>query len=141
MRSFKRKRVHHLTTLVKAKSTSRSKGLLKRHAIHGLESFLLSDQKLLPLRRQITFKMIISSHPQFHLSLKNFDMSAAYKSPLSHGLAGISSIGRTPLIFVPAGVKSTPKPDNHVFNFRFTNQMDLNCNPSQLQDTHGIILG
>ena len=52
--------------------------------------------------------MIVSSHPQFHLSQKNFDMSAVYKSHFQswfgreyHQLAGHG----TPLIFVPAGVK------------------------------------
>ena len=59
-----------------------------------------------PLRKQRTLKMIASSHPQFHLSKKNFDMSAVYKSRSQSWLGRlISSIGRTPLIFVPAGVK------------------------------------
>ncbi|KAI6659792.1 hypothetical protein LOD99_10647 [Oopsacas minuta] len=46
MRSFKRKRVHHLSVLVKGKRVTRSKGLLNRHAIHGLESFVFTDEKL-----------------------------------------------------------------------------------------------
>ena len=106
MRSFKRKRVHHLTTLVKAKRTSRSKGLLKRHAIHGLESFLFSDEKLFTIEEATNPQndRIISS------SVSSIPEELRYvnhiQKPLSVMVwAGISSIGRTPLIFVPVGVK------------------------------------
>ncbi|KAI6655362.1 hypothetical protein LOD99_2197 [Oopsacas minuta] len=106
MRSFKRKRVHHITTLVKAKRASRSKGLLKRHAIHGLNSFLFSDEKLFTIEEATNPQndRIISS------SISSIPEELRYVSRIQKPLsvmvwAGISSIGRTPLIFVPAGVK------------------------------------
>ena len=105
MRSFKRKRVHHLTTLVKAKRTSRSKGLLKRHAIHGLESFLFSDEKLFTIEEATNTQngRIISSSVS---SIPELRYVNRIQKPLSVMVwAGISSIGRTPLIFVPVGVK------------------------------------
>ncbi|KAI6658708.1 hypothetical protein LOD99_10966 [Oopsacas minuta] len=106
MRPFKRKRVHHITTLVKANRTSRSKGLLKRNAIHGLKSFLFSDEKLFTSEEATNPQndRIISS------SISTIPEELRYVSRIQKPLsvmvwAGISSIGRTPLIFVPAGVK------------------------------------
>ncbi|KAI6655696.1 hypothetical protein LOD99_1836 [Oopsacas minuta] len=46
MRSFKRKTVHFLSSKIMGKRLVRSKGLLKRHTVYGINNILLSDEKL-----------------------------------------------------------------------------------------------
>ena len=80
MRSFKRKRVHHLTALVKEKELREARDCLRGTRSMVSNHFCSQMRNYSPLRRQRTLKMIVSSLPQFHLSQKNFDMSAVYKS-------------------------------------------------------------
>ena len=57
MKSFKRKKVHFLTDKIKGKRLVKSKDLLKRHAIHGMNNILFSDEKLFTIEEASKLKM------------------------------------------------------------------------------------
>ncbi|KAI6647895.1 hypothetical protein LOD99_8356 [Oopsacas minuta] len=88
------------------KRLSRSKGLLSRFATQGLDRVLLSDEKLFTVEQASNrqndriLSTCISAIPEKYRFVKRV------QKPLSvMVLAGISSVGRTPLVFVPSGVK------------------------------------
>ena len=106
MHSFKRKRIHFLTDKVQAKRLERCKGQLRRHVIRDLENIVFSDKKI------FTIEEVLNPQNDRIISHKasTIDPSLKYlprvQKPLSVMVwAGISAVGRTPLIFVPAGVK------------------------------------
>ncbi|KAI6658361.1 MhmaT1 transposase [Oopsacas minuta] len=87
MYSFKRKKVHHLTDQVKQKRMSRCKGLLERHEVTNSQN----DRIISATRASIPEKYRY--------------MSCIQKPHSVMVWAGVSATGRTPLIFVPPGVK------------------------------------
>ena len=104
--SYKRRKVHFLTKSMKVKRLSRSKCLLSRFATHGLDQVLFSDEKL------FTIEEVSNSQNDRILSSSSSTIPEKYRyvqrtqKPLSVMVwAGISSVGRTPLVFVPSGVK------------------------------------
>ena len=89
MRSFKRKKVRHLSALAKLKRASRRKLLLNRHAAHDIEN-LFSDNKLFTIEEATSSQndLIIS----FSLSIiqERFKYVGQIQTPLrnpSHQLA------------------------------------------------------
>ena len=106
MRSFKRKRIPFLTDKVQAKRLERCKGQLRRHVIRDLENIVFSNEKI------FTIEQALNPQNDRIISHKASTIDSALKyvprvqKPLSVMVwAGISAVGRTPLIFVPAGVK------------------------------------
>ena len=106
LRSFKRKKVHFLSKQIREKRKSRSKILLNRLANQGLERVVFSDEKLFTIEEatnvqndRILAKTYSSIPEQHHF------VSRAQKPSSVMVWAGISAVGRTPLIFVPSGVK------------------------------------
>ena len=104
--SYKRRKVHLISTLVREKRLSRSKGLLKRFANFGLDQVLFSDEKL------FTVEEVSNSQNDRILSQSlstipdKFRYVKRVQKPLSVMVwAGVSAVGRTPLVFVPPGVK------------------------------------
>ncbi|KAI6651278.1 hypothetical protein LOD99_5426 [Oopsacas minuta] len=102
MYSFKRKKVHHLTDQVKQKRMSRCKGLLERHANHGLETILFSDEKIFTIQEVTNSQnhRIISATRSSILEKYRY-VSRIQKPQSVMVWAGVSVTGRTPLIFVP----------------------------------------
>ena len=106
LRSFKRKKVHFLSKQIREKRKSRSKILLNRLANQGLERVVFSDEKLFTIEEATNTQndrilaKTSSSIPEQHLFV-----SRAQKPSSVMVWAGISAVGRTPLIFVPSGVK------------------------------------
>ena len=103
---FKRKKVHFLSELVKKKRLLRSKALLARHATGGFENIIFSDEKIFTIaeatnaQNDCVISTTISEIPD------KFRYISRKMKPLSVMIwAGVSAVGRTPLIFVPAGVK------------------------------------
>ena len=106
MKSFKMKKVHFLTDKIKGKRLVKSKGLLKRHAIHGMNNILFSDEKLFTIEEASNAQndRIISSSA--HSIPEELHYVARVQKPLSVLVwAGVSGIGRTSLVFVPPGAK------------------------------------
>ena len=106
MKSFKRKKVHFLTDNIKGKRLVKSKGLSKRHAIHGMNNILFSDEKLFTIEEASNAQndRIISSNA--HSIPEELHFVARVQKPLSVMVwAGVSGIGRTSLVFVPPGAK------------------------------------
>ena len=106
MRSFRRKKVHFLTEKIKGKRLVKSKGLLKRHAVHGINKILFSDEKLFTIEEASNAqndRIIASSARAIPEELRYV---GRVQKPLSVMVwAGISGIGRTPLVFEPPGAK------------------------------------
>ena len=85
---------------------SRSKSLLKRFATFGLDQVLFSDKKIFTVEEvpnsqndRILSQSISTIHDKFRYVKR-------VQKPLSVMVwAGVSAVGRTPLVFVPPGVK------------------------------------
>ena len=106
MHSFKRRKIHFLTEKVKAKRLERCKGQLRKHVTHDLLNIIFTDEKI------FTIEEALNSQNDRIISYKASTIDPALKylprvqKPLSVMVwAGISAVGRTPLIFVPSGVK------------------------------------
>ncbi|KAI6650840.1 Transposase [Oopsacas minuta] len=104
--SFKKRKVHFLSDKIKTKRLSRSKVLHTRFAAQGLDRVLFSDKKL------FTVEQAFNRQNDRILSKSTSTIPDEYRyvkrvqKPLSLMVwAGVSSVGRTPLVFVPAGVK------------------------------------
>ena len=106
MCSFKGKKVHYLSATVKEKRLRRSKELLKRHALHGLNSILFSDEKIFTIQEATNSqndRIIASSTSSIEEKFRYVGRTQKPKSVMVW--AGVSAIGRTQLIFVPPGMK------------------------------------
>ena len=106
MKSFKRKNAHFLTEKIKEKRLVRSKGLLQRHAIHGINNILFTDEKLFTIEESSNRQNDrIISHSSDTIP-EEVRYVTRIQKPLSVMVwAGVSGIGRTPLVFVPQGAK------------------------------------
>eukprot|EP00800_Vazella_pourtalesii_P015855 TRINITY_DN4383_c0_g1_i5.p1 TRINITY_DN4383_c0_g1~~TRINITY_DN4383_c0_g1_i5.p1 ORF type:complete len:293 (-),score=7.56 TRINITY_DN4383_c0_g1_i5:556-1434(-) len=106
LKSFKRRTVHFLSDKIIQKRLVRSKGLLTRLATQQLDNILFSDEKLFTIEEATNeqndriLAPTSSSIPEKHLYVKR-----TQKPQSVMVWAGISAKGRTPLIFVPVGVK------------------------------------
>ncbi|KAI6649879.1 MhmaT1 transposase [Oopsacas minuta] len=106
----KRKEIHFLSELVKTKLLLRSKALLARHATGGLENIIFTDEKIFIIaeatnvQNDRVISTVISEIPDMfrYISRKMKLLSVMI-------WARVSAVGRTPLIFVPAGVKINAK--------------------------------
>ena len=105
-RSFKRRTVHFLSERIIEKRLTRSKGLLARLATQPVDQIVFSDGKLFTIEEATNkqndriLALTYSSISEKHLYVK--------RTQKPHSVmvwAGISAKGRTPLIFVPPGVK------------------------------------
>ncbi|KAI6651207.1 hypothetical protein LOD99_5354 [Oopsacas minuta] len=107
---FTRKKVHFLSELVKTKRLLRSKALLARHATGGFENIIFTDEKTFTIaeatnvQNDRVISTVISEIPDMfrYISRKMKLLSVMI-------WARVSAVGRTPLIFVPAGVKINAK--------------------------------
>ncbi|KAI6658770.1 Transposase [Oopsacas minuta] len=104
--SFKKRKVHFLSNKIKTKRLSRSKILHIRFAAEGLDQVLFSDEK------HFTVEQAFNRQNDRILSKSTSTIPDEYRyvkrvqKPLSLMVwARVSSVGRTPLVFVPAGVK------------------------------------
>ena len=106
MKSLKRKNVHFMTPQIRQKRTVRSKGLLERHGVNGAGNILFSDEKLFTIEEALNSqndRIIASSVSAITEEVR---CVGRIQKPLSVMVwAGVSAIGRTPLVFVPPGVK------------------------------------
>lgn len=104
--SFKRRRVHFLSQAVQKKRLSRSKGLLTRYASVGLDNILFTDEKLFTVEEASNrqndriLSSAVSTIPETHRLVKRVQKPSSLMV-----WAGVSAVGRTPLVFVPSGVK------------------------------------
>ncbi|KAI6648091.1 hypothetical protein LOD99_11900 [Oopsacas minuta] len=106
MSSFKRKKVHFLSQLVKEKRVARCKGALGRYAVENLEKILFSDEKIFTIQEATNVQndRILASSPS--KVDEKFRYVSRIQNPKSVMVwAGVSKMGRTPLVFVPQGVK------------------------------------
>ncbi|KAI6658732.1 MhmaT1 transposase [Oopsacas minuta] len=112
MRCFKRKKVRFLSELVKTKRLLRSKALLARHANSGLGSIIFTDEKIFTISEATNVQNDRVTSTTISEIPGKFRYISRKIKPLSVMIwAGVSAVGRTPLIFVPAGVKITAKTD------------------------------
>ena len=106
MNSFKRKTAHFISLVAKKKRFERCRGTLGQHVKENLDKMLLSDEKLFTVEEATNTQndRIISS--SISAIPERFRYVSRVQKPRSVMVwAGISSVGRTPLIFVPPGVK------------------------------------
>ncbi|KAI6660137.1 Transposase [Oopsacas minuta] len=106
MRSFKRKTVHFLSSKIMGKRLVRSKGLLKRHAVYGINNILFSDEKLFTIEEANNAQndRIIATSSQA-IPDELYYIGRVQKPQSVMVWAGILVIGRTSLIFVLPGAK------------------------------------
>ncbi|KAI6656176.1 hypothetical protein LOD99_1509 [Oopsacas minuta] len=106
MRSFRRKKVHFLSEQVKVKRLQRCKGQLRRHVNHDIKKIAFSDEKIFTIEEALNPQNDrIISHKSSTID-PDLKYVPRVQKPLSVMVwAGISAVGRTPLIFGPAGVK------------------------------------
>ena len=104
--SFKRKQAHFLTETIKAKRLSRSKGLLTRFANQGLEKVLFSDEKLFTVEEASNRQNDRILSTKASVIPEELKLVKRVQKPSSVMVwGGISAVGRTPLVFIPVGVK------------------------------------
>ena len=103
---YKRGKVHFISAAIKQKRLTRSKILRDRFASHGLDQIIFSDEKL------FTVEQALNTHNDRILSSYSSTIPDEYRlvkrvqKPQSVMVwAGISTKGRTPLVFIPPGVK------------------------------------
>ena len=104
--SFKLRKVQFLTDTMKLKRKLRSRGLLSRFAGDGLNDVLFSDEKLFTIEQAFNRQndRVLSSNTSTIPETLHYVRRT--QKPLSVMVwAGISAVGRTPLVFVPQGVK------------------------------------
>ena len=106
IKSFKRKNAHFLMEKIKEKRLVRSRGLLQRHAIHGIHNILFTDEKLFTIEESSNRQNDrIISHSSDTIP-EEVRYVTRIQKPLSVMVwAGVSGIGRTLLVFVPQGAK------------------------------------
>ena len=104
--SFKKRKVHYLSKVMKEKRLKRSKVLIDRFATQGLDHVLFSDEKLFTVEEAYNqqndriLSSTASTIPEEYRYVKRV------QKPCSVMVwAGISSLGRTPIVFIPTGVK------------------------------------
>ena len=104
--SYKRRKVHYLTDTMKQKRLIRSRGLLLRLAERGIDNVLFSDEKLFTIEEASNSQndRILSTKPSA-IPKELLYVKRVQKPRSVMVWSGISAIGRTPLIFVPSGVK------------------------------------
>ena len=104
--SFKLRKVQFLTDTMKLKRKLRSRGLLSRFAGDGLNNVLFSDEKLFTIEQAFNRQndRVLSSNTSTIPETLHYVRRT--QKPLSVMVwAGISAVGRIPLVFVPQGVK------------------------------------
>ena len=106
MKSFKRKKVHFISRTAKEKRLARCKGVLGRHAVENLDKILFSDEKLFTIQEATNAQndRILANSPS-KVPEKFRYVSRVQKPQSVMVWAGISKMGRTPLIFIPQGAK------------------------------------
>ena len=104
---YKKRKVHFISAQIKIKMLAR-KALLARFASFGLDEILFSDEKLFTVEQAYNrqndriLSSSLSSIPQEYRCVQRV------QHPQSVMVwAGVSEKGRTPLVFIPPGVKST----------------------------------
>ncbi|KAI6658776.1 MhmaT1 transposase [Oopsacas minuta] len=104
--SYKRRKVHYLSTAIRQKLLLRSKKLLSRLAEHGYHNVLYSDEKLFTIEEASNSqndRILSSTSSTINEELRYV---RRVQRPLSVMIwGGVSGLGRTSLIFVPQGVK------------------------------------
>ena len=103
---YKKRKVHFISAQIKIKRLARSKALLARFASFGLDEILFSDEKLFTVEQAYNrqndriLSSSLSSIPQEYRCVQRV------QHPQSVMVwAGVSAKGRTPLVFIPPGVK------------------------------------
>ncbi|KAI6646058.1 Transposase [Oopsacas minuta] len=106
LKSFKRKKIHHLNPSIRTKRLARSKALLQGFAPGAQEQILFSDEKIFTneeaWNRQ-NDRILATSSTTISENLKYIDRVQKPMSVMVWG--GVSANARTNLIFVPQGVK------------------------------------
>ena len=103
---YKKRKVHFISAKIKEKRLARSKALLSRFASFGLDEILFSDEKIFTVEQAYNrqndriLSSSASSIPQEYRCVQRV------QHPQSVMVwAGVSAKGRTPLVFIPPGVK------------------------------------
>ena len=100
---------------MEGKRLRRSKELLKRYALHGLNEILFSDEKIFTVQELMNSqndRIIASSTSSIEEKFRYVGRTQKPKSVMI--LAGISAIGRAQLIFVPPGMKINASSDREL---------------------------
>ena len=106
LRSFKRKTVHFLSASIKQKRLSRSRGLLAWLENEKVERFVFSDEKLFNIEQATNKQNDRILAPNSSSIPEKYLYVPRTQKPRSIMVwAGISANSRTPLVFVPEGVK------------------------------------
>ena len=103
---YKRRKVHFISAAIKQKRLARSKILRDRFASHGLDQIIFSDEKLFTVEQALNTQndRILSSSSS--TIPDEYRLVKRVQKPQSVMVwAGISAKGRTPLVFIPPGVK------------------------------------
>ena len=104
--SYKRRKVLYLSAAIRQKRLLRSRMLLNRLAEHGPRNVLYSDEKLFTIQEVSNSQNDRILSPTSSAIPDELRFVKRVQKPLSVMVwAGVSGFGRTPLIFVPPGVK------------------------------------
>ena len=105
LKSFKRRTVHFLSEKIVKKRLARSKGMLTRLAT-PLENIIFSDEKLFTIEEATNKENDRILAPTYSsITEKHLYVKRTQKPQSVMVWAGISAKGRTPLVFVPVGIK------------------------------------
>ncbi|KAI6648696.1 Transposase [Oopsacas minuta] len=103
---YKKRKAHFISAQIREKRLARSKALLARLASFGLDETLFSDEKLFRVEQAYNRQnyRVLSSSPS---SIpQEYRCVQRVQHPQSVMVwAGVSAKGRTPLVFIPPGVK------------------------------------
>ena len=102
LKSFKRKKVHHLNPSIRTKRLVRSKALLQRFAPGAQDQILFSDEKIFTIEEawnRQNDRILATSSTAIPENLKYIDRVQKPLSVMVWG--GVSANARTNLIFVP----------------------------------------
>ncbi|KAI6647178.1 hypothetical protein LOD99_8831 [Oopsacas minuta] len=109
LKSLKRRTVHFLSQKIVKKRLARSKGMLTRLTTHLLENIIFSDEKLITIENATNKQNDrILAHTSSSITEKHLYVKRTQKPQSVMFCAGISAKGRTPLVFLPVGVKVNP---------------------------------
>ena len=106
----KLRNIHSLTDASKEIRFKRSRSLLRRLAAHGLDSVVFTDEKILTFEQAFNRqndRVLARSVLAIPENIKNVCRTQKPASIMVR--AGVSAKGKTPLIFVPQGVKINAK--------------------------------
>jgi inhibitor of nuclear factor kappa-B kinase subunit alpha len=103
---YKIQSVHELTTKKKATRLTRAKALKVRHASGELDNLVFSDEKVFTIQQYVNKQNDrVWATSKSSINADNFRATHTQGAASVMVWAAITATGRTPLVFVPVGVK------------------------------------